>query len=96
MITSTTTSGFAFDLDPAAVTDMLFFEALCDAINEQANEFDRVKATARAVEILVGTEQKKALYKHIANTNNGRVPYPVLFEELKEIMAAPGKDAGKN
>lgn len=96
MITSTTTSGFAFELDPAAVTDMLFFDVLCEITDEKTETFDKFKYIKLAVDILVGEEQRKALYEHIAKTNNGRVPYLVLFEELKEIMAAPGKDAGKN
>lgn len=93
----TTASGFTCDFDRAALDDMRTFELLSVVTDDSAEEFTRLRATAAALESLLGHEQKEALYNHIAAANGGRVPFIPLFTEISEIMnASAGKDTAKN
>ncbi len=91
-----TSTGFEFEFDPAALDDMRFVDVLGTVMDDGAPEFDRLRATSKCIDMLIGHEQKAALYEHIGTTHGGRVPYMALVGELQDIMSAPGKDAGKN
>lgn len=92
----TTSSGFFYEYDVQRLDDMRFVDVLSVIMDDEAAEFDRLKATSKAMEMLLGRELKNKLYDHIGQSHEGRVPYMALQQELQEIMAAPGEDAAKN
>lgn len=47
------------------------------------------------IEMLLGKEQKKALFDHIGKSYDGRVPFAEVNKALTEIMQGGG-DAVKN
>lgn len=96
MIKSKTSTGFSFELDERNLDDMRFVDELGLVSDDSAPELDRLRAASKAVGMLIGREQKNALYIHIGNTNDGRVPFMAFVAELRDIMSAPAKDAGKN
>lgn len=96
MITGKTTSGFEFTIDEAALDDMRLIDTMAVILSPGASRSDILAANSRGAEILLGPAQKEALYEHIGKQHDGRVPIAVFAQELKEIMAAPGKDAEKN
>lgn len=96
MIKDTTKTGFDFSFDPRALDDMLFVEVLATATDEAAPELDKLSAIANLSEMLIGSTQKKALYKHIAALNDGRVPVAALSAELADIMSAANNAEIKN
>lgn len=91
-----TSSGFQVDFDKRRLDDMRVVELLGDVTDDELGDFPRLRATGKLIELLLGKEQKNALYEHIGTQNEGRVPYAVLERELSEIMAIAGKDAEKN
>ena len=81
-----TKSGFAYRFDEKAANDMLFFETLSEIEGEGTRPLRKIAAIGKAAEMLLGKEQKAALYAHISAQNEGRVPPGVLEAELGEIM----------
>lgn len=96
MRTGTTRTGFAFDYDEGRLDDMRIVDALAEATDEEAQEFERLRGMTRVVELLLGRETKRALYDHIGKSHEGRVPAAALQAELEDIMLPAGKDAAKN
>lgn len=96
MIKGKTTSGFEFIIDEAALDDMRLIDTMTAILTPGASKSDILAANSKGAEILLGRELKNALYEHIGRQHGGRVPVAVFAQELKEIMAAPGKDAEKN
>lgn len=96
MIKGKTTSGFEFTIDEAALDDMRLIDTMTAILTPGASKSDILAANSKGAEILLGRELKNALYEHIGRQHGGRVPVAVFAQELKEIMAAPGKDAEKN
>ena len=70
-----TASGFEFELDPAVANDMELLEDLAgwDAGN--------LVCVPKALERLLGKEQKKALYDHLRG-EDGRVPTDKVMAEV--------------
>lgn len=91
-----TSSGFEFEFDRQRLDDMRVVELLCDVTDEKLDDFTRLCAIGRLIELLLGKAQKAALYEHIGASHEGRVPYRALEEELAEIMNSAGEDAEKN
>lgn len=91
----TTSSGFAFEFDEANADDMRLVDALAIMMDGDAYSFEVISASSRATELLLGRGQKRALYKHIGKSYDGRVPAKALMDELEEIMNS-GEDAEKN
>lgn len=81
MITVTTSTGFTCEIDEGALDDMELFEALCDLDHEDAT------ALPRAAQLLLGKEQKKALYEHCRDKETKRVPITRATQEISEIFA---------
>ena len=81
-------NGFKYEIDEAIFDDMNFLDALAEA-----DEGDPL-AASRVCKILLGKEQRKALYKQLEN-EGGRVPIEAAFECVKEIMDQLG-DESKN
>lgn len=80
----TTSTGFEFTVDEAALSDMELLEGLA-ALDEGGKE--AVSALPKLLASLLGKEQKKALYDHV-RTPEGRVPIEALTGELKDIFGA--------
>ena len=92
----TTSSGFAFACEETNADDMRLVDALATMMaDDEAGRFASIAAASTAAELLLGKEQKKALYAHIGKTYGGRVPAGDLTRELEEIMSS-GEDAEKN
>lgn len=90
-----TSTGFAFSFDESRADDMRFVELLGAIQDENASGLDTMIASAKALEMLLGKEQKKALYAHIgAQHEGGRVPTAALAAALQEILSA--SDETKN
>ena len=95
MKTGTTSTGFAFNFDERNADDMRMIELIAISDNETASEFQKLAASSKILEMLLGKEQKAALYEHIGKSNDGRVPVGDLMKALTEIMTAGG-DSLKN
>lgn len=95
MKTGTTSTGFKFQFNEAKADDMRFVDLIATIADEKTPDFERLAGCSRLVEMLLGKEQKAALYEHIGAANDGRVPYADLEKALAEIMAGGG-DAVKN
>ena len=81
-------NGFEYQIDEVIFDDMRFLDALAEA-----DEGDPL-AASRVCNMLLGKEQKKSLYKMLAN-EDGRVPIEVALNCVREIMEALG-DESKN
>ena len=88
MKTGTLSNGFEYEIDEAIFDDMRFLDALAEA-----DEGDPL-AASRVGSMLLGKEQKKALYKQLQNSD-GRVPIGATLDCVKEIMEQLG-DETKN
>ncbi|MCC8181525.1 MAG: hypothetical protein LIO45_00875 [Clostridiales bacterium] len=87
MINGTTSSGFAFSLEDGALDDMELLDALVDL---QEND---TAALSRVCRLLLGDEQRKALYDTL-RTDSGRVPATAVMAAINEIFQSI--QAGKN
>lgn len=83
-----TATGFAFCISGETVDNMELVDALSEM--DDGNEL----AMSKALRLLLGDNQKKALYDHV-RTEDGRVPIKAIASELKEIFQSTGK-SGKN
>lgn len=90
-----TSTGFRYEFDETRADDMRFVDLIAEISDENAPEFERLHGCSRLIEMLLGKEQKAALYDHIGQTHDGRVPYADLEKALAEIMQGGG-DAVKN
>lgn len=95
MRTGTTSSGFPFRFDESRADDMRFVDLIVLVSDEEASEFDRLAASSRMIEMLLGKEQKAALFDHIGKDYGGRVPFAEVNKALTEIMQGGG-DTLKN
>lgn len=84
MIKGKTASGFNFKIDEEARDDMELLELLTDMDRGETSQAPKV------VEMLLGAEQKKALYEHCRG-KSGRVSATRVFEELTAIFNEIGK-----
>ena len=87
--TGTTSTGFRYEITDEAMNDAELLDALIEA--DEGNATSMMKAMNK----LLGTEQKQKLYEHLRN-EHGRVPLMgerSLAAEISEIMSG---DAAKN
>lgn len=98
MTKGTTSGGFAFEFDENRLDDMRFVDVLATVTDESTSLADRLSGASRLVEMLLGKDQKAALYAHIGAKHDGRVPRAEFEGALYEIMqaGAGGEDAAKN
>lgn len=96
MITGKTTSGFEFAFEPTVMDDMRLVDTMAVILSPGVSKSEALAANSKAAVLILGPEQKAALYEHIGRLHEGRVPVAAFAAELGEIMAAPGKDAEKN
>lgn len=91
--TGVTASGFSYAFDAAALDDMLLVDELAVLVDPESEGFAKLTSISRILTMLLGAEQKKALYAHIASGNDGRVPMAVMEEVLNEIIEGAGKNS---
>lgn len=87
----TTSTGFAFTFDERNADDMRMIELIAISDDDSASEFQKLAASSKILEMLLGKDQKAALYDHIGQFHDGRVPVADLMNALKEIMTAGGE-----
>lgn len=95
MKTGTTSTGFQYEFDERNANDMRFVDLIANISAEETPEFEKIAGLSRMLEMLLGKEQKVALYEHIGLRNEGRVPPADLEIALAEILRGGG-DAVKN
>ena len=95
MKTGTTSNGFPFRFDETRADDMRFVDLIVLVSDEEASEFDKLAAASKMIEMLLGKEQKAALFAHIGKSYGGRVPFAEVEKALTEIMQGGG-DTLKN
>ena len=82
-----TASGFAVDIDEAALDDMELLDMLMETSKDNVQHLPAILGK------LLGKEGKQRLYDHV-RTPEGRVPYSDIDRELTEIFSAV--NGGKN
>lgn len=92
----TTSDGFSYALDESKLDDMRIVDAIAVTMDETAGEFAQISALSTLLTLILGAQQKKALYAHIGESYEGRVPRLALQHALEEIMSSAGEDAEKN
>ena len=85
MIQGKTKNGFEFKLDENVANDMEFLDLLVK-MDENPIYIGRV------LEVLLGSEQKAALYDHIRDKKTGRVPIEQASDMLVEMLEDAGED----
>lgn len=91
MKTGTTSTGFEFAFNEQNADDMRMVELIAISDDDNASDFQKLAASSKILEMLLGKDQKAALYDHIGQFHDGRVPVGDLMEALKEIMDAGGE-----
>lgn len=92
MKTGTTSTGFHFEFDETRADDIRLVELIADTLSDEVREFDKILAASKILTMLLGKEQKQALYEHIGSFHeDGRVPYLDLHLALQEIMQGGGE-----
>ena len=86
--TGTTSSGFAFEYDSDRLDDMRLVDIMAVVTDPEEAVADRLSGASKMLGMLLGKEQKKALYEHIGKKYDGRVPGADLERALFEIMQA--------
>lgn len=87
MITGITASGFEYSIDPSVMDNM---ELLDRIVEIDTNPL----ALSKVVGLVLGSEQRKALYDHL-RTDDGRVPVKGVSDAIVEIFNSSGQ-SGKN
>lgn len=91
----TTSTGFAYEFDEVRLDDMRFVEVLAIVMDPEAPAFDKIAGVSKLLTMILGEDQKEALYAHIGKGyDGGRVPRAEVEKALEEIMS--GTDAEKN
>lgn len=91
-----TSTGFHYQFDERNLDDMRFVDVLVVVVDEKSSLLDKIAGTSKLLLMLLGEDQKEALYKHIGESYGGRVPREDLEKALEEIMSGAGEDAEKN
>ena len=91
-----TSTGFHYSFDEKNLDDMRFVDVLVVVVDENSSLLDKLAGTSKLLEMLLGKEQKAALYEHIGKDYGGRVPREALEKALEEIMNGAGEEAEKN
>ncbi len=96
MIEGVTSTGFRYVYDERRLDDMRIVDLIADIDTPSASAYVKARGASQLITMLLGPELKAALYEHIGQSNEGRVPQEELETALSEIMAGAGKDAEKN
>lgn len=84
MITGTTNSGFAFEIEEETLDDYELLESLSKV------DKGEVLSIAETVDRLLGEEQKDRLKEHIRNVQ-GRITIAAMMDEVVQIFNASGE-----
>lgn len=85
-----TRTGFECEFDERILDDMRFLDLLADLLEDDVSELEAIAKTSKLVTMLLGKDNKKALYEHLAALNDGFVPSTVVMEEVFDVMKADG------
>lgn len=89
MVRGITSTGFNFEINPKITHDMRFIELFAEATNEGTK-------TPQLVTMILGKEQKEALYKHVED-KDGYVLIEDVDREVGEMLEAlKGEQDTKN
>lgn len=83
----TTKTGFNFYVDPTSLQDMCVLDYLADVLDSESPEIRKIISMSKLTEKVLGADQKRALYNHIAEKHDGKVPPAALEAELTEILS---------
>ena len=86
MINGRTQSGFEFHIPEGLDNDFRFVKAY--EMTFSGDEEKAMKGVVKLVSAIFANneEEEERLYEHLGEKYNGRVPFDVLFEEIKEII----------
>ncbi len=86
MVKGTTSSGFSFEIPEGLDNDFRFVKAY--EMTFSGDEEKAMKGVVKLVSAIFANneEEEERLYEHLGKKYNGRVPFDVLFEEIKEII----------
>lgn len=84
MVTVKLDNGFEAHIEPDQLNDMYFIEALADVENN-------IVKLSKVCSMLLGDEQKLALYKTLED-ENGKVPLQAVNDAISEIMTKAGEE----
>lgn len=88
MIKGVTKSGFAFEVERAALEDMEVVELLAEHSENDPMLYQKLTGK------LFGQEQKQRLYDHLKD-EKGRIPFVEVVEAVNDVFVTFGS-AGKN
>lgn len=93
IVSGTTKSGFQFDINNEACTDVRFLRAMTAVMRynkaaEEAKDLIKLMDTVDSLLELLLPKDTERLYQHIQSSNNGFVPITALMLELDEIIEA--------
>ena len=60
-----TSTGFRYQYEEANLDDMRFVDVLAVVVDEKSGVLDKLVGTSKLLTMMLGEEQKEALYKHI-------------------------------
>lgn len=83
MITGKTKSGFEYSIPESHFDDMRLVDALSEAT---------AQSVSRAILLILGKEQKEALYQHVQR-EDGTVPAEAVTDEILEIFQTHAKNS---
>ena len=81
--TITTESGFKCKIDEDSLNDMRIFDAVVDL--EEGDTLLQLKASKTLLTLLLGEDQKEALYKHLEE-KEGKAKIDSVGKELSDIF----------
>lgn len=87
MISGKTKSGFEYSIDSNVMDNMELLDAVAEIDSNPL-------ALSKVLKMVLGDEQRKALYDHLRQ-EDGRVPVKAVSEEITDIFTSSGKN-GKN
>lgn len=82
MIKGKTESGFRYSIDENVITDFEFIENLEKVMDNGAG-------LSKALIILLGEKQKKALINYVRDKKTKRVPVKNVIKEVKDMLSNP-------
>lgn len=87
MLNGKTKSGFEFSVDPNVLDNMELLDAVAEIDTNPL-------AVSKVINMVLGAEQRKALYDHL-RTEDGRVPVKAVSDAITDIFSSCGQQ-GKN
>lgn len=91
MLTGVTSSGFEYEITDDRLNNMELIDALTE-FDDTENKGDKAIVISRVCRLMLGKEQKKALYDHLREPE-GNVP---IEKVLGEVMSIISNESVKN